>query len=107
MKRRYKVMLALGCVFGAGLWWFVQSGWTNRYVLERAIAEVEKSLGAKLSIQKLRIDIWNGRAIAEGVVLRGKEGAGEPALFEAREMQIEAGFASFDSSRVDLRGLVL
>ena len=107
MKRRYKVMLALGCVFGVGLWWFVQSGWTNRYVAERAIAEVEKSLGAKLSIQKLRIDIWNGRAIAEGVVLRGKEGAGEPALFEAGEIQIEAGFASFDSSRVDLRGLVL
>ena len=107
MKRRYQVALALACVLGAGVWWFAQSGWTDRYVLERAVAEIEKSLGAKLSIQKLHIDIWRGRAVAEGVVLRGNEGAGEPALFEAREVQIEAGFGSFDKSRVDLRALVV
>ncbi len=107
MKRRYRVLLALLCLAGGGIWWMERSGWTDRYVMERAVSEVEKSLGAKLSIQKLRIDFWSGRVVAEGVVLRGKEGAGEPALFEAREVQIEVGFASFDKSRLDLRGLLL
>ena len=107
MKRRYQILLGSLCIVGAGMWWFGRSGWIDRYVQDRAIAEIETKLGAKLSMRKLRIDIWSGRAVAEGVVVRGKESANEAPLFEAREMQIDAGLASFDQSRVELRGLIL
>ncbi|WP_031498492.1 translocation/assembly module TamB domain-containing protein [Bryobacter aggregatus] len=110
MSRRRKVLLAFLCLLlmaGAGAYWFLNSGWLDRYIVERAKAEVEKALGAKLEIQSLRIDLWRGRAVAAGVTLHGMEKPGDPPMFHADEADIEIGLATFSRTKVDLRGLVL
>ena len=110
MRRRTKFalwVLGLMLLLAGGLSWFTSSGYIDRYVLERAVLEVEKSIGAKLVIGKLKIDVWGGRAVMEDVILRGKEAAGEQPLFSAKQIQIQAGLASLSASRVDLRGLLI
>lgn len=110
MRRRTKValfLLGLLVLLTIGANWFLNSGWIDRYIVERATLEVEKGLGAKLTVGKLRIDLWGGRAVVEDVVVRGREGTGEPPLFTAKEIQIRAGMASLSASRIDLRSLVV
>ena len=72
MNRRRKLLIGLGClllVASAVMVWVVKSGTINRYVVERAQAEIERAIGAKLEVGKLHINVWQGRAVAEGVVL--------------------------------------
>ncbi len=110
MRRRTKFalfLLGLVVLLAVGANWFLNSGQIDRYVVERAMLEVEKGLGAKLTIGKLKIDIWGGKAVVEDVVLRGREGAGEQALFTAKEIHIQTGLASLSASRIDLRGLIV
>ncbi len=110
MSRRKKLLIGLGCLLLVGiaaLVWVVESGTINRYVVERAQAEIEKAIGAKLEVGKLHINVWQGRAVAEGVVLHGKEAAGEVPLFTAREVSLDAKLSSFRQGKVDLRGLTL
>ncbi len=110
MRRRTKLILsalALLLTLAGGLSWFLNSGAIDRYVVERAILEVEKSIGARLIIGKIKIDVWGGRAVLEDITLRGKEAASEEPLFSAKQIQIQAGLASLSASRVDLRGLLV
>lgn len=110
MSLRRKLLIGLGCLLLVGctaLVWVVQSGAINRYVVERAQAEIEKAIGAKLEVGKLHIEVWKGRAVAERVVLHGKEAAGEVPFFTAREVSIDAKLSSFGQGKVDLRGLAL
>ena len=110
MSRRRKLLIALATIalMGSGaVVWFLQSGWINRYVIERAQAEVEKLTGAKLELGQVRIDPWRGKATIDGVVLHGKEAAGEQPLFTAREVTIDARISSFSRDKIDLRGLTL
>lgn len=110
MSLRRKLLIGLGCLLlGASLAlvWVLRSGTINRYVVERAQAEIEKAIGAKLEVGTLHIDVWQGRAVAEGVILHGKERAGEVPLFTAREVSLDARLSSFSQGKVDLRGLAL
>lgn len=110
MRRRTRLALwAIGLMIllAGGTVWFLSSGYIDRYILERAVLEVEKSTGAKLVAGKLRIDFWAGRAVIENVVLHGKEPATEQPLFSAKQIQIQAGLASLSASRVDLRSLII
>jgi translocation and assembly module TamB len=104
-KRILYALAALLLLCTAGVYWFLQSDRLNTYVLERACIEVEKALGAKLEIRSLKIDVFRGRAIAEGVTLTGKEGAGQEPLFAASRIEMDAGIASFSRRRVDLRAI--
>jgi translocation and assembly module TamB len=110
-KRRWKPILAmaliLGAIFTTTAIWFINSGWIENYIVTRAKAEVEKTLGAKLSIGKLRLDYWQGRAIISTIQIQGKEPANAPPLFSASEVQLAASLASFSQSRIDLRSLTL
>ncbi len=110
MRRRTRLALwALGILLAlaGGAIWFLRSGYIDRYILERAVLEVEKSIGAKLVVGKLSFDFWAGRAVIEDVILRGKEASSEQPLFSAKQIQIQAGLASLSASRVDLRSLVI
>jgi translocation and assembly module TamB len=105
MKRRYKALLGVVGLLGLTAVWFVNSGRLEQYVVERLKGEVERSLGAKLEMESMKIELWRGRVSIGGLVLHGKEGAGEEPLFRAKRIQIDAGLQSLSASRVDLRAL--
>lgn len=108
MRRRWKLLIALAILLAVligSATWFLNSGWIENYVTQRAQAEVEKAMGAKLTFGKLRFDYLRGRVIIESVVARGNEPATGQPLFTARQIQLDIGFSALSQSRVDLRAV--
>jgi len=110
LRRRYKyiaaLLIALLVAF-TGATWFLHSGWLEDYIVRRAKEEVQKTLGATLTMGKLTIDLWGTNATIDSVEIRGKEPASAPPLFSAKRVQLAASLSTLSNSRVDLRAISL
>ena len=99
--------VALLLVLGAALYLIVRSDWARQQVHTRAIAEIEKATGARVEMQGFDFDYKTGIAVLDGLVLHGKETAGQAPFFQAKEIRAGLKIISVFERKVDLKLLVV
>ncbi|MBM3760503.1 MAG: hypothetical protein FJW36_09685 [Acidobacteria bacterium] len=104
-KRRIYILLAFFALLSGAAWWFFNSGAIESYIITRAQAEVEKALGAKLTIGQIRLNLLKGQAIVNDVTIRGTEPAAGQPFLHTQSATLDFSLSTLSSSRVDLRAL--
>jgi translocation and assembly module TamB len=110
MKRKWLLraalfLLALCLLLAVALMLYVRSDSFARYIQRRVIDEVERASGGRAEMERFRFDGRSLKVAVDGFVLHGKEPAGEPPLFQVKEIEADLKILSFLSQRVDLESL--
>src|ERR1043166_5282288 len=74
----------------------------NRFVLAQFIAAVERSTGARIEVQSLKMTWSPFTAELLGIVAHGKEAANEAPLFRAERLAVRMGLRPLLKHQVNL-----
>ena len=82
-----------------------RSGWFREKVRERIISEIEKATGGRAEIASFHFDSEHLTATIDGLVLHGKEPAGDPPLVAVKSVTVGLRVISLVERKFDLSSL--
>ena len=110
MTRLRKLLLALLTflvmllLWGGFLW---RSGWMADKLRARAVAEIERTTGARATFGNFDWDWQRGVVRLKDITIHGKESAGDPPFVQVAEAEITLKILSVVNPHVDLRAVRL
>src|SRR5438270_455839 len=100
--------LALVLIVGViGLYFFASSSRFENIVRKRLIARIEAATGGRAEIGTFHWNLLKLELAADGVVLHGRESAGETPYAQLASLRVSLDVLGFWSPRILLRNLVL
>src|SRR5207244_1201779 len=81
---------------------WIQSASFQEFVRVRLISAIERTTGEKVEVRKFSFNPFRLQADADGIVLRGREGASEQPLFSAESLEVAFRLTSVWSLSADL-----
>jgi translocation and assembly module TamB len=91
----------------AGLYFWASSADCENLIRKRIIARMEAAFGGRVEIASFHWRPLNLSAEADGLVIHGREGAGEDPYAEVGQLRVELSLLGFWSPRILLRDLTI
>jgi translocation and assembly module TamB len=107
LLRVLAVLVALAAILSIAVVVVLRSDWFREEVRKRIVSEVQKASGARVELGSFRFDWTNLNADVTGLVLHGKESAGEPPLVQVESARVGLRLISALERKVDLASLTI
>lgn len=103
-------LLALVLLVAAGsavLYWYLGTDAFRERLRQTIVSEVQRVSGGRAELERAEFQFPGMKATLKGFTLHGKEPAGEPPLFEARQIDVEVRVISWFRQVADVQSVVL